>query len=118
MLSKSGIPLPAPYSFSFTIAPFKVTNTSPRDGSTHVSRNEIYIQMSDFIDTSSIRRSFSISPSTTGTFDFPEPTSYFFFYPDSLQPLTVYSVTISDSLHAADGTPLAVPYRFSFATGE
>ena len=119
LLSKGGAPLASPYSFSFTIASFKILWTNPLDGSTHVSRSQgMDVYTNDVIDTSSIQSAFSVSPSISGTFHLSVPASHFYFRPDSLlQPSTVYTVTILSSLRSESGSTLSSPYRFSFATG-
>jgi hypothetical protein len=118
--SVTGARLGAPYTFWFKAAPFKVTETYPPDGSTHVQRwTSIEVITSDIIDTSTIRGSFSISPQATGALFFSPAGAYFYLSADSLlQPLTVYTVTIATSLKSLSGANLKSPYTFSFATGE
>ncbi len=118
--SITGVHLSAPYTFWFKVAPFKVTGSYPQDGSTHVYRyNNISVYASDYIDTSTVRSSFSITPQTTGTLNLQPDGSYFYFVPDTAyQPLTVYTVTIAATLKSQSGATLQSPYTFSFATGE
>ena len=119
MMSKTGAPLASPYEFSFTIMPFKVLWTRPWDGMTHVSRNyPIIVETSDLLDTSSIRNAFNISPPVSGTFSYNDQDSYFHFFPSvPMDSLSVYTVTIANTLRSKDGVILSSPYRFSFATG-
>jgi hypothetical protein len=119
--SATGDHLASPYIFSFRTLPFKITYTSPYDGETHVPSviSRLYFEASDVIDTSTVRRSFGITPSLSGIFSMSPDENYFEFYPStSLQPFTIYTVTISDSLRSRSGMALESPHSISFATGD
>jgi hypothetical protein len=118
--SKSGIALGSPYTFSFSTARFKIMQSYPSNGSTHISTGTYFsVSASDAIDTSTVRSAFSITPSVSGTFETYVGEYYFYFNPSTrLQPYTTYTVTISTALHSQSGTPAAAPYTFTFATGE
>lgn len=115
----NGTPLSAPFSFSFTTAPFRVTATSPFNGQTSVSRStSIWFYFTGYLDISTVIPAFSISPTTPGTFNLTEGSSYFSFTPNGLLlPNTTYSVTLASSLRSKSGSNLTAPYTFSFTTG-
>jgi hypothetical protein len=120
--SSNGTNLPAPYSFSFSTAPFQVLSIFP---SVYVPNGRIgrtsYFEVScnAVIDTSTPRSAFSITPDVSGAFHLYPGKSYFLFYPDSqLVPSTSYTVEISKSLKAADGTTLSQDYYSTFLTGQ
>jgi len=120
MKSQNGSHLSSPYSFSFSTQPFQVTGIYPSNGSAGVSRNlyDIQISCSATIDTSTIRSAFSINPSVSGTLFFYNGNDNFYFYPNrELSANTQYTVTVSSSLKAFDGTPLSQNYTSSFITG-
>ena len=107
----------APRSSSFTVTGFKVTSTSPRDGSTQVSP-DVYLSvyMSATVDTGSVRQAFSISPPVAGILTPGNYGTIGFRPSESLVTETRYTVTLSTAVRASDGTPLAAPYTFSFTT--
>ncbi|HUI31876.1 MAG TPA: Ig-like domain-containing protein [Candidatus Acidoferrales bacterium] len=123
MKSLGGGNLSSPYTFSFSTVPFRVS-ISPTDGSTGVSRGtsiEVYCDAQ--YDTSTVRSAFSISPSVSGSLQFfgnSNYSPYFSFYPTnstSFSANTKYTVTISTTLKAYDGTPLPQTYTSTFTTG-
>lgn len=118
--AEGGTHLAYPYSFSFTVAPFAVTGSSPSDGETHTLKTwPIMIYANDVIDTSTVRGSFLISPAVSGHFNlFPGSTDFEYRPSTELQPLTVYTVTVGTTLHSEGGAALLSPYRFSFSTGQ
>jgi hypothetical protein len=117
--SRSGAALGLDYSFYFRTTPFEIYNSYPYDGQTHFSRNEaISFSATDIVDTSTVRGSFSISPSVSGTFDLSAGSISYLFVPSpELEPYTVYTVTISAGLRSQAGAALAAPYTITFATG-
>jgi hypothetical protein len=120
MRSSRGSALRSPYSFSFTTSPFMVIDTGPRDGQINVSRQErVYVFCNSYVDTSTIRQAFSISPDVGGTFYCYDRWYDFGLIPDSLlNANTTYTVTISSALGSLGGSHLESPYTFSFSTGE
>lgn len=116
--SKEGVGLATPYTFSFTTAPFQITNTNPDDGQTNVSRGtSIAVYFNGMLDTATVQSAFSVTPSIVGSFYY-YTTSYFYFYPSStLAPNQTYSVTISNSIRSKSGSNIQSPYTFSFTTG-
>ncbi|MFI5253754.1 MAG: Ig-like domain-containing protein [Bacteroidota bacterium] len=117
--STTGNPLGVPNTFSFATLPFEVTQSYPPIGGTHIPRTtSIQVVMSDFIDTSTVRNAFNISPSVNGALELNPYYNYFYFNPSVLQPYTLYTITISTALHSKAGIPLASPYILSFATGD
>ncbi len=106
---------PSPYSFSFTTAAFAVTSSSPV-GSGVSTTSDVYVNCNFLIDPATLASAFSISPSISGTLQ-NNGSSFTFTPASSLAPNTTYTVTISTSLHANNGTPVTSPYSFSFTTG-
>jgi len=122
--SSDGASLASPYQFSFTTAPFLVRRTDPSDGQTGTGRSyPIYVFCNAFIDSSTIRSSFSIKDSTGaavgGTIIFYGNSYTFFqFFPATfLAPNAWYTGRVATSLRALGGSPLKSEYVFSFKTG-
>lgn len=103
---------------SFSVAPFKVTSTSPANGASDVEPDgAIDVGFSGLFDTSTVRQSFVVSPPTAGVFLQTFGNAYFTFQPTGgLIPHITYSVILTNGLHAYDGTPLSSSYTFSFTT--
>jgi len=116
--SKDGSSLQTPYTFSFTTMPFQITNVSPYDGSTGVSRySSIYIYTNANVNMSSVSKAFSISPAVTGTF-YDYGNGFSMFPQNQLAANTLYTVTVSTSLKAVSGDTLQTGRIFSFTTGQ
>jgi hypothetical protein len=115
-----GTILSAPYTFSFTTAPFQIYYTYPSDGAFYVDRNQsMYVSCNIWIDTGSVRSSFSINPPVSGNFSLYDGGNSFNFMPSSiLAANTIYTVTISTSLRTQSGYNLQQPYTFRFKTGQ
>jgi len=108
--------LPYPATIRFKAIPFKVTSTYPWDGQQYVNRLEnITATLSAYIDTSSVRSAFNISPPVNGMFTYYN-TQFTFDPYQSLLPDTTYNVTIRSSIRSMAGDTLATPYIFSFKT--
>lgn len=119
--STNGEHLASRYTVSFRTLPFEIISTSPSTGQTHIATglSRIWIAATDFIDTSTVRRAFSISPAVSGSLAVsPNYNSFYFNLSAPLQRFMIYTVTISDSLVSGSGIMLASPYSFRFATGE
>ncbi|HTX20181.1 MAG TPA: Ig-like domain-containing protein [Bacteroidota bacterium] len=111
----NGHALTAPYSLSFTTAPYEVTYGYPTGNGVSTTA-QIYISCNFLIDSTTIASSFSIAPAVAGSINF--GGSGFTFAPSSaLAPGTTYVVTVSTGLKAKNGTPMKNPYTFSFVTG-
>jgi hypothetical protein len=116
--STNGDSLGTPYTFTFKTEPFEVTSAEPYNGSTEIGLDPtFYIYTSGPIDTSTVRAAFSISPAVSGQFYFYQQNGFVFSPATTLQPYTVYTITISTALKSTSGTPLAAPYSYSVATG-
>lgn len=112
-----GTAMAHPYTFSFTTQRFQVNSTVPSNGAYTVSTTQpLYVYFAGPIDTSSVARSFSISPAVAGHFDYNGTSSFVFVPTTAYAPGTTYQVTISTALKASDGTPLGSPYTFTFST--
>jgi Bacterial Ig-like domain len=111
-----GNKLQNPFEASFTTAEFKVLTSTPAPGDTGVALyGDISFQMSGNLDTSSIRSAYSISPALNCNLY--SGGNYFeFISQNGFAPTTTYTVTLSTSLRASDGTHLASPYIFTFKT--
>ena len=116
--STSGFRLSRPVSFSFTTDRFRVSRTIPGDKITGASiGDDLRVYCSARLDTSTIRKSFRISPPAEGMF-FPSvgETGFTFYLADPLQTLTTYTVTIDTSIRSSRGLRLDAPYGFTFTT--
>ncbi len=116
--SKRGDSLAIGASFSFTTTSFAVSFTNPQDGQMNVNLSTTpTVYFNEAIDTGSVRSAFSISPQVGGDLLL-SPGSSFSFRPfNLLDPNTIYTVTIGNSLASANGSRLAQSYSFSFSTG-
>jgi len=108
--------LPSQFTLKFRTAPFNVTYTYPYDGQQgiYLSSN-IEVHFSNYIDTSTVRGAFTISPMINGTFNFSN-FSFVFDPSQNFAANTNYTVTIATSLRSKLGDPLDSPYTFSFKT--
>jgi hypothetical protein len=115
-----GTSLSAPFRSTFTTEPFRVSSTSPSDGSNGVSNSSaIYVYFNTSIDPTSVASSFSISPNVAGRIQYSgngSSASMYFQPAQSLNSGTTYTVTLSTNIKALDGSYLPQPYTFSFTT--
>ena len=103
---------------TFSTAPFEASPSWPQDGDIDVSPStSISAQFTGYADTTTIRSAFAISPDIAGTL-YPDATGFVFYPLDGLLASTTYSVTLSPSLTAWDGTALTPPISWSFTTGQ
>ena len=117
---KSGDSLVGGFTSSFSTAPFSVTNTNPSNGSTNLSptSTQMYVYFNDGLDTSTVRRAFSISPHVVGQMSYSSDYDFIYFYPTvPLLQDTLYTVTIDTSIRSESGARILQPYNFSFRTG-
>ena len=116
----NGMPLPNPYSFSFTTSPFNVRYTYPSDGDYNVLRSAaINVNANAKLDTGSVRSAVTIAPAIEGIFILNDDNSSFGFTPIStLAPNTVYTVTLSTGFRTKNGYALPKPFSFRFKTGQ
>lgn len=100
-----------------TKSPFRVTETLPRDKATGVPVNtgiEVSFSHSGFNQAEDL---FQISPQVKGRFEIHKKTLS--FVPESLEPSTIYTVTVQKGVRLAGSTEeLPEDYRFSFETGD
>lgn len=112
----SGVPLPHPYTFTFTTDQFRLAGTYPRDGeSLAPPQNGFSVYFNARVDPATLQAGITISPPVAGLLT-TEETSVRFWPNPALAAATVYTVTISQDLHARSGEPLTAPYHFSFRT--
>ncbi len=111
--------LPSPITLRFKTVSFIVTSTYPWNGQQNVYLWEnISTTFSAYIDTSSVRSAFNISPPVNGMFTYSYYPIQFTFDPyQYLLQDTTYTVTIGTSLRSMAGDTLKTPYVFSFKTG-
>lgn len=107
-----------PFVSSFTTLPFGVSYTYPANGSTGTGlTDQIDVEFTSGLDSSTIRSAFKIHPSIAGQFYLNYSSSSFQFSPLNEYVFdTVYTVTIDSSIRGSDGSKLAAPYNFSFRT--
>ncbi len=118
LASVSGVHLTSPYTTSFRTLPFGVSSSNPSDGATHFPTSiDITVQTSEAYDTSTVAAAFHIFPLVSGTIQLQSGNVFRFIPSASLQPYTVYSVTIDNSLMSQSGYHPPAPYSFRFATG-
>ena len=115
-----GTPLGAPYSFSFTTAPFRVLWTEPYDGSVGVDRaDSIAVYFNSHLDPATVNAAFSIVPDAPGTLAVRDEHPSLVFLPSvPFAPSTTYQVTLSTALRGESGSALLEPYTFGFTTAE
>ncbi len=118
-----GNPLGQPFTFSFRVAPFQVTYTSPSNADLFVSQSQqIVVNFNNYIPLSAAQAAFSIIPAVTGTFayggysPYNDPSQIVFTPSSAFQPNTKYTVTIGTAAHDMYGVPMRNPYAFSFVT--
>lgn len=116
---KYGNQLQQPFNSSFTTRAFMVSYTYPQNGKDNISlTRSVEIGFTNYLDTSTIRRSFSITPNVEGYLNYYNNSSHFYFnhYSDEFIPETTYTVKIDTSIRSASGDRLLSPYQFSFKT--
>lgn len=116
---KYGNQLQQPFNSTFTTLAFRVSSTYPKNGMENISlTNSVEIYFTNYLDTSTIRRSFSITPNVSGYLNFYTNSSYIYFnhYSDEFIPETTYTVKIDTSIRSVSGDKLLSPYQFSFKT--
>ncbi|MBA4311973.1 MAG: hypothetical protein C0417_05025 [Chlorobiaceae bacterium] len=116
---KYGNQLQQPFNSSFTTGTFRVSSTYPQNGMENIHlTNSVEIYFTNYLDTSTIRRSFSITPNVNGYLNFNNNSSYLYFnhYSDEFIPETTYTVRIDTSIRSANGDRMLSPYQFSFRT--
>ncbi|MDP1678222.1 MAG: Ig-like domain-containing protein [Bacteroidota bacterium] len=114
---KDGSSLQSPYSFSFTTQAFQITNISPYNGSTDVSRySSIYVNTNYTVDQTSISAAFSISPAAVGNL-YTSGNGFYFTPQNQLSANTSYSFTVSTKLKSTNGDTLLVGQTSTFKTG-
>jgi N-acetylmuramoyl-L-alanine amidase len=86
--------------------PPQVMATTPLPDSTHSIIGDIVIDFSRVMDRSSVQAAFSLVPEATGTFLWKASDFQLTFRPDGLDPLTDYTLTISESAEGAFGDTL------------
>ena len=113
-----GTPLGAPYSFSFTTAPFRVLGTEPYDGSVGVDlADSIAVFFNSHLDPATVNGAFSIVPDAAGTLAVRDERASLIFLPSvPFAPATTYQVTISTALRGESGAAFLEPYTFGFTT--
>lgn len=116
--SLNGLRLDTPASFSFTTGGFRVLGTSPRAYETGVGTSvDIHVSFSGRLDTSTVRRAFSISPPTEGMLV--SRVGYIgitFLLADTLRSSMEYAVKVDTSIRSEGGAQMDVPYTFRFMT--
>lgn len=117
---QSGNNIPAQYSIRFSTVPFRVSSTSPANGSIGFSRYaQILFTLTGPVDTGTVRNAMSISPLVAGNFVSAQGKSYIrFLLNGPLDPLTEYTLRVSTSLKSASGKTLASPFVLTFTTTE
>ncbi len=120
---KDGNPLGQPFTFSFRVAPFQVTYTSPANADLFVGQSQqVVVSFNNYIPLSSAQSAFSISPAISGTLayagsaPYTDPSQVVFTPSGSFQPNTKYTVTVSAGAADMYGVHMRSPYTFSFIT--
>ncbi len=120
---KDGIKLGHRFTFSFRTAPVTLQNSYPSNGEIYVSTSKtIQMNFNTYVDLTSIKNGFSISPALTGTFSYYNSGSYdspsqIIFTPTAAMQLnTKYTVTLSDAVKDIYGIKMKTPQSFSFIT--
>jgi hypothetical protein len=119
--SSSGITLRNDYSFSFKTAIVngpEITNTYPVSGATAVKSNaEPVLYFNRSIDTESLKRALSISPSQAFSLTFTDNNKIAgLTFADRLKLNTVYRLTIGTKLQDSEGVALQEPFTVDFTT--
>ncbi|GMQ81361.1 MAG: hypothetical protein BMS9Abin05_0792 [Rhodothermia bacterium] len=86
--------------------PPQVVDTSPLPDSTHRVVDNIIIDFSRVMDRNSVEAAFSLQPATIGSFSWKQNDFQMIFNPDALDPLTEYTLTISESAEGIFGDEL------------
>ncbi len=121
--SQDGARLPDPYIFSFRTQPFKVYGVSPSDGQTSVYPfSSINIVFNGYIDTGSVRSSFSLYDSlnvqVSGYFRFDYGSNTFVFISySSLKTNAMYRIVVTTDMRSKGGFHLKYPFSSIFTTG-
>ena len=100
---------------SVMVSEFRIITVIPNSTANSLFQS-IYIGCTKFIDTSTIRPAFHISPKVTGYFFIPNDVYYYFKITRNYIPETSYTVTIDSTLRESNGPSLSAPYVFTFKT--
>jgi hypothetical protein len=116
--SMNGVHLKAPFTCSFTTADFTAKFADELNYSINVSMDaSINVSTNEKLDTTSVRAALQISPSVSGTINYNNDSTGFYFYPtNGWAPSTVYTVTVTTALKSLNGTHLAAAISESFST--
>ncbi len=99
-------------------APPTVVSSIPSEGDTLFSANRsIVLQFSKVMDTASVRRAFSITPTVQGRILWSNTNTTFTFDPDSLLPFFVsFTVRVDTQARSAGGQAMVNPFVLHFRT--
>ncbi len=106
------------YSFSFSTEPnLMIISSSPKDSISYYS-SQIRLTFNSQVDTN-IFSKISFSPSLSGNWyvDY-NGLSIYYYLNNSFTPNTLYTVTVAGGAKDKFGNSLAVPYTYSFKSGE
>lgn len=114
-----GTRLAAPYTYSFTTAPFRVhSGEFDSSAGTADSERRVRLHCTADVDSTSTVAAFSIQPNVAGSLQSP-PGRDFSFLADQRFDLTVtYTVTVSAALRSRAGAQAVAPFSFAFTPGE
>ncbi len=120
---KDGIKLGHRFTFSFRTAPITLTYSYPNNGEIYVATSQtITMVFNTYVDLTSIKDGFSISPAVAGTLKYYSNGSYdlpneIVFTPSgAMQPNTIYTVTLSDAVKDIYDIKMKKPQSVSFVT--
>lgn len=120
---KDGVLLGHTFTFSFRTAPVEMNYSYPNNGEVYVSNNRtIQMNFNTYVDLTSVKNAFAISPAISGTFSYYNYGSYdapsqVIFSPNGLlQTNTKYTVTLSTGVKDIYGIPMKEAATFSFIT--
>lgn len=106
-----GNQLAAPFSSSFVTRGFAVESTSPGYTQPDAVVSAVF---SAPLDTATVRQSFSIQPTVSGSFRFPSANLIYFEPFQGFPGNRTYTVTLGTGLKSSAGDSLPFPYVFSF----
>ncbi len=99
-----------------TLSP-EIVEVQPKDGETSVGLDEdITIEFSESMDTTSVEESISIQPSISTTFSWDDDSTSLTIMIDDLQYEQQYNLTIGTDSEDLHGNTMETPYYFSFTT--